>query len=151
MDKKVEIGRRIKEFAEKKFSSTAELSRQLGMKNRQGLNPYIQGKSFPGSELLLKLTELGCDVNWLLKGEGVQTTIIAHEQPELYMTYADLNQQIETQKKELDSLKIENYDLRKNQSQYVKTIEELKEQITDMEKEIKRLKSQGGLSLTKTA
>ena len=70
LDEKAEIGLKIKEFGEKYFSSVAELSRKLGMKTRQQLYDYIQGKSYPGGELLIKLGKLGCDLNWLLLGEN---------------------------------------------------------------------------------
>ena len=75
MIKKVEIGLRLKEFATKKLLSLAELSRLLGMNNPQGLNPYTSGKSILGGELLSKLAELGCDINWLLNGSPTASMV----------------------------------------------------------------------------
>lgn len=69
MIKKREIGLRIKEFGERNFTSMAEFSRQLGMKTRQELYTYIHGRSIPGGDLLSKMSELGCDINWLLTGK----------------------------------------------------------------------------------
>lgn len=69
MIKKREIGLRIKEFGERNFTSIAEFSRQLGMKTRQELYTYIYGRSIPGGDLLSKMSELGCDINWLLTGK----------------------------------------------------------------------------------
>lgn len=68
MDKNREIGLRIKEFVEKNFSSTAELARIFG-KSRSYFRPYFKGTSLPGAEILSKLAELGCDINWLLTGK----------------------------------------------------------------------------------
>ncbi len=59
------IGRKIKEFGKKKFPSMREFAEALGIKREQ-LYPYFNGKVLPGSEFLLKLKNLGCDINWLL-------------------------------------------------------------------------------------
>jgi transcriptional regulator with XRE-family HTH domain len=59
------IGEKIRLFAESKGISLAELANLLGMKP-QSLQVYISGKSLPGSEILKKLKDLGCDINWLL-------------------------------------------------------------------------------------
>lgn len=59
------IGEKIRVFAEKKGFSLAELAELLGMKP-QSLQVYLSGKSNPGSEILMKLKDLGCDINWLL-------------------------------------------------------------------------------------
>lgn len=66
---KNDIGQRIKEFAEKKYRSVAELTRVLGV-DKTYFTPYIKGKSILGGEMLSKLSDLGCDINWLLTGEG---------------------------------------------------------------------------------
>lgn len=59
------IGEKIRIFAENKGFSLAELAELLGMKP-QSLQVYLSGKSNPGSEILMKLKDLGCDINWLL-------------------------------------------------------------------------------------
>lgn len=63
------IGDRLKEFAEKNFGSVNGLERALGM-NRNSLSQYIYNRNIPGSNLLIKLREIGCDINWLLTGQG---------------------------------------------------------------------------------
>lgn len=63
------IGDRLKEFADKNFGSVNGLERALGM-NRNSLSQYVYNRNTPGSNLLIKLRELGCDINWLLTGEG---------------------------------------------------------------------------------
>lgn len=59
------IGEKIRIFAENKGFSLVELAELLGMKP-QSLQVYLSGKSNPGSEILMKLKNLGCDINWLL-------------------------------------------------------------------------------------
>lgn len=68
------IGERLKEFSKMRFKSHAELAEKLGIKREQ-LYPYFNDDSKPGSELLIKLIELGCDVEWLLKGKRSSTLI----------------------------------------------------------------------------
>lgn len=66
-----EIGARIKEFAEKKFGSVSALSEAIEINHTQLLN-YIYRKEkqpLPGAEILFKLHEAGCDINWLLSGK----------------------------------------------------------------------------------
>lgn len=62
------IGDKIRLFAEAKGLSLAQLADLLGMKP-QSLQVYISGKSNPGAEILQKLKNLGCDINWLLSDD----------------------------------------------------------------------------------
>jgi len=68
INKKREIGLRLKEFALKKFSSLAEFSRKMG-KHETYFTAYFKGDNVLGGESLSKLNELGCDINWLLTGK----------------------------------------------------------------------------------
>lgn len=114
MNKKLEIASRLKDFAEKKFNGLAGLSRALGMKDRQGLNPYLAGKSFIGGEYLLKLSDLGCDINWLLTGTTIngKEAIRANHVKEPASEYeADFEKQLEKLELELEKVKARNYDL----------------------------------------
>lgn len=65
---KLAIGKRLKAFAEGNFESLAEFGRKFG-KDRMFFTPYFNGSSLPGSEILIQLAELGCDVEWLLTGK----------------------------------------------------------------------------------
>ncbi|MEW6701840.1 MAG: hypothetical protein AB1298_03905 [Bacteroidota bacterium] len=111
MNKKLEIAFRLKNFAEKKFNGLAGLSRALGMKDRQGLNPYLSGKSFIGGEYLLKLSDLGCDINWLLNGTTINTreANLVKEPSSEYKV--DFEKQLEKLELELEKVKARNYDL----------------------------------------
>lgn len=65
---KSEVAKNLREFAENNFKSNAELSRQLGM-SPQALQGYLEGRSIPGGQILANLSELGCDIKWLLTGK----------------------------------------------------------------------------------
>jgi len=62
------IGEKIRLFALNKGYSLAELARLLEMKP-QSLQSYLSGRSLPGAEILKKLQDLGCDINWLLSDD----------------------------------------------------------------------------------
>lgn len=80
MSKKLEIGIRLKEFAKKKFDGIASLERALG-KTPAYFQNYLNGRSYLGSEILIKLQELGCDINWLLNGTPSPSTVKEPEVP----------------------------------------------------------------------
>lgn len=63
-----EIGDRLKDFGIKRFGDVKKFAEALGMKPPSLYN-YFNNESKPGAEFLLKLIELGCDVDWLLTGE----------------------------------------------------------------------------------
>ncbi|MCB0746116.1 MAG: helix-turn-helix transcriptional regulator [Ignavibacteriae bacterium] len=59
------VSKKLKIFAKKKYKSVAELARRMEMKP-QALQNYVDGTSLPGSNILIKLKTLGCDIDWLL-------------------------------------------------------------------------------------
>ena len=61
------LGNRLKQFAESRYSNVAEFSKQLGI-NRENAYRYFKDVVSPGAELLIRLAEMGCDINWLLTG-----------------------------------------------------------------------------------
>lgn len=68
-----EIGNRIRNFAISKYGSVSSLARGMDI-NQSQLQNYIYRKKnqpLPGTEVLLKLSKAGCDINWLLTGENV--------------------------------------------------------------------------------
>ena len=64
---KDEVAINLRKFANDNFKSLAELGRKLGMRP-QNLQIYFDGRSYPGGQVLGKLSELGCDINWLMTG-----------------------------------------------------------------------------------
>ncbi|MFC2084941.1 XRE family transcriptional regulator [Bacteroidota bacterium] len=67
MPNKIEIGKRLREFIKKKYSTIAEFAEAMD-RDKTFFTPYFSGKSIPGGEILAKLRDLGCDINWLLTG-----------------------------------------------------------------------------------
>ncbi|MFA5803708.1 MAG: hypothetical protein WC879_03600 [Melioribacteraceae bacterium] len=80
----IEIGNNLRSFAKEKKYSLAELGRLLGMK-QQAFKKYYEGERTPGGNILSKLSDLGCDLNWLLNGEN--SSIILKEPNETAMDY----------------------------------------------------------------
>jgi transcriptional regulator with XRE-family HTH domain len=141
MDKKLEIGARLKKFAAIKLLSLAELSRLLGMKSPQGLNPYTSGKSILGGELLSKLAELGCDLNWLLNGVTNGGTLINEPSVSYDMTISQTIAENNQLKEELKELKVMIFDLQKENKnlvqqllEYEVTNNQLLEEVTELKK-----------------
>jgi hypothetical protein len=62
------ISDRLRKFAEY-FGSIKDLAEALDMKP-PAFQSYLSGRSVPGSNILVKLNSLGCNINWLLTGEG---------------------------------------------------------------------------------
>lgn len=59
---------RLKEFA-KQVGSAARLADLLDM-SPQSLTKYTSGRSKPGFDIISKLYYLGCNIHWLVSGEG---------------------------------------------------------------------------------
>jgi len=64
----MKIGEKIRLFAEKQYGSVSILAELLGMKP-PSLYVYLNNESIPGGEILKKLQDLGCDINWLLSDD----------------------------------------------------------------------------------
>ncbi|MEJ5351946.1 MAG: helix-turn-helix transcriptional regulator [Melioribacteraceae bacterium] len=62
------IGEKIRFFAENSIGSVAKLAELLGMKP-PSLYVYLNNESIPGGDILRKLKDLGCDINWLLSDD----------------------------------------------------------------------------------
>lgn len=71
---KIEIGNRIREFAELKFKTIKALGEALGM-SQQNLNAYVNGKATPGANMLKKLSELGADITYILTGVSTKDEV----------------------------------------------------------------------------
>lgn len=79
MDKK-EVGLRLRKFLLEKFIKLNIAAEKVGM-SPQALQKYLNGDFIPGGEILSKLSQLGCDIDWLLLGgESQNTNIVNTEQ-----------------------------------------------------------------------
>lgn len=60
---------RLKQFAKSKYGRDFRLAQAWGI-NRVTVSKYMNGDVKPSFDNLVKLSELGCDINWLLTGNG---------------------------------------------------------------------------------
>lgn len=94
----MKIGEKLRVFANKKLGSVAKLAESLGMKPPSLYN-YLDGVSIPGGEMLAKLKNLGCDINWLLsedekempKNDSIETAIKEMDEVQLSLIKAAIN------------------------------------------------------------
>jgi len=63
------LGDRLKQFAFDKYGSITGLSEVTGIVQPQ-LSSYTSGKKKPSVDILLKLLNAGCNINWLISGMG---------------------------------------------------------------------------------
>jgi hypothetical protein len=70
LDKK-KIGQRLKSFLYGNFKSLDEAARFLETTANSLRNSYFNGKSLPGADVLSKVMQKGCDLNWLLYGKYI--------------------------------------------------------------------------------
>jgi SOS-response transcriptional repressor LexA len=108
-----EVGSRLREFGESNFKSLSKLAERLGMKP-QSLQKYLNGTSIPGGEIIARLIDLGCDINWLFYGDDLQLRAYRKEIlypqefkllgriPAGYADYNDLSEWPEREKLEYD-------------------------------------------------
>jgi transcriptional regulator with XRE-family HTH domain len=64
------IGSRLKAYAKARCGSVKRLAEELGMRP-DNLQKYASGKNEPGAKLLQQLAAHGCNVHWLIMGDGV--------------------------------------------------------------------------------
>jgi len=59
------LGEKIRFFGDQKFGSIKKYAEALDMKP-SSLQKYLNGDREPGTGILKKMLNLGCDINWLL-------------------------------------------------------------------------------------
>ena len=142
MDKKLEIGGKLKEFAENNFKSLSELSRKLGMKNPQQLYDYLNGRSYMGGEILIKLSDLGCDINWLLTGEKGDKHIIKEPEGNYNMSECtNLITEVARLKDEIKEYKVMIFDLQRTNERLIKENYSLSKSNLELRNEIIELQT----------
>jgi len=68
MDKKI-FSERLNRFADAVSASRAEFAEMLGM-SPQMLSKYLNAVRLPLPEIMNRIRRLGCNINWLLNGDG---------------------------------------------------------------------------------
>lgn len=67
------VSKRLREFGDT-FNTMKQFAEALNISQQTLSSGYLNGRSLPGAELLLQLQTLGCDIKWLLTGEGEMQT-----------------------------------------------------------------------------
>ena len=65
----MEVTKNIRKFIEAVFKSQRALASAMNI-SPQTLTPYMTGNSKPGWEIITKLWNVGCSIDWLITGEG---------------------------------------------------------------------------------
>ncbi len=65
----MDFGTRLGQFVNENFVSVLKFSYRIEI-GPSLIHKYINNKSSPGHNVLQKLYEAGCNINWLLSGEG---------------------------------------------------------------------------------
>lgn len=117
----VDIGKRIKEFAEEKHGGLSNLAKIINV-SLQNLSQYVTGRNSPGKKFLLRLNEAGCDINWLLTGEKTEYTEEGFNKLVVECTkYAGLTD-VDKLKRENEQLRKENAELKKEREKVLKML-----------------------------
>ena len=64
------IGERMKVFLLHRFGTITKAAEAYDNKASNYFQPYFKNASVPGGELLNRMAEWGCNLNWLMTGEG---------------------------------------------------------------------------------
>jgi len=67
------IGQRMRSFGETKFGSINAFARAIGMLP-SSLQKYLRDEREPGTRILVRLMEQGCDIIWLLSGKSNESS-----------------------------------------------------------------------------
>jgi hypothetical protein len=99
---KLSLGVKIKEFGEEKFETVVSFSEATG-KSTTDLYRYFNGKVVPGADFILRLKQLGCDINWLLSDDNTSNVSKSGNNPTIRMLEKE-NHLLKTEVKNLHSL-----------------------------------------------
>lgn len=119
---KTEVAKRLKIWGINKFGKLSILAKNLNM-IPQSLQKYTSGDALPGAEIISKLSELGCDIEWLLLRKEIPSGDSGNENE--YINRKD--KIILSQAEELTMMKVK--------------LEELKQRVLELEEESRILSS----------
>lgn len=112
---KEKIGHRIREYADNNYGGLTNLAKKLNM-SLPGLSQYARGEYIPGTKLLSKFAQLGCDLYWLLFGVDYSKDGMSIN--ELDIKYnSEIEKELHKSKlkeleEEIEKLELENHELR---------------------------------------
>lgn len=119
---KEEVGLRLRKFLLDKFGKLTIGAENMGM-SPQSLQKYLNGKFMPGGEIISKLSDLGCDIEWLLLRKDNPSDISGNDNESINRK----DKIILSQAEELTMMKVK--------------LEELKQKVLELEEESRILSS----------
>lgn len=63
------IGKRLKDFAKAKYGTVSAFAEACSMSQPQ-MSAYTSETKSPSVDVLLRFLQAGCNINWLLSGDG---------------------------------------------------------------------------------
>ncbi len=72
---KKEVAQNLRLFGYKRFGTMKKFAEALDMNPSTLYSGYLNGRSLPGPVLLVKLIDLGCNINWLLTGRETMNNV----------------------------------------------------------------------------
>ncbi|MBP6672196.1 MAG: helix-turn-helix transcriptional regulator [Bacteroidetes bacterium] len=76
---KKEVAQNLRLFGYKRYGTMKKFAEALDMNPSTLYSGYLNGRSLPGPVLIVKLIDLGCNINWLLTSRETPFTEIAKE------------------------------------------------------------------------
>ncbi len=101
---KFAVGNRIRQFIAGKQMKIKDFAEQIGMSAATLQSSYLNGRSLPGAEILLRLEEMGCDTMWLLTGKTTDEAKLRARITELESQIKMLNEHFDRTTKKLSSV-----------------------------------------------
>lgn len=81
------VAERLRRFGKTRFDTMSNFARVLKMTPQALGSTYLNARSLPGGELLVKLAMLNCDLNWLLTGIGKPPDTDVRREVESWIDY----------------------------------------------------------------
>lgn len=85
------IGKRLKEFAKSRYGTVSAFAEACSMPQPQ-MSAYTSDAKSPSIDVLLRFLQAGCNINWLLSGEGEMVYSIGYNQNETSLTEDEIRQ-----------------------------------------------------------
>lgn len=76
---KKEVALNLRLFGYKRYGTMKSFAEALDMNPSTLYSGYLNGRSLPGPVLLVKLIDLGCNINWLLTSRETPFTNANHD------------------------------------------------------------------------
>lgn len=85
------IGKRLKEFAKSRYGTVSAFAEACSMPQPQ-MSAYTSDAKSPSVDVLLRFLQAGCNINWLLSGEGEMVYSSGYNQNKTSLTEDEIRQ-----------------------------------------------------------